>query len=213
MRVDRVIEPSVPIIGLTGGIGSGKTTVSDWFEAQGITVVDADVISRKLTDKGNEVLAMIAQAFGAWVIDAQGAYDRTAMREHIFAHPEARAKLNAIIHPRIQETILDTLSHIRSPYGILSAPLLLENRHQSPLYDLCDRVLVVDVPIAVQLHRASLRDGRNLSQIQQVIDAQIDREERLALADDVVDNSGDLKDLYVQLPPLHAQYLRLAGQH
>lgn len=203
------------VIGLTGGIGSGKSAVSDYFQSLGIAVVDADVIAHTLTAKDSPVLAALRVAFGDWVIDDDGHYDRAAMRAYVFDRPDALAQLNAIMHPAIHEQILGQLQSADSPYVILSVPLLLEGRHKSPnLLSLCDHLMIVDVPVAVQIARASRRDANATAQIEAIIDKQISRDERLTLAKslgaDVIDNQGSLSQLHAKLELLHAQYLAMA---
>lgn len=202
------------VIGLTGGIGSGKTAVSDWFANQGIDVVDADVISRAITAKGSPTLQVLKEHFGAWIIDDKGELDRVALRQYVFDNPTALSQLNAITHPAIRTQIINSLRRASSDYVILSVPLLFEGikGEDKGLIALCQRVLVVDVPPDIQRVRASQRDGKSHAQIQAIIDNQIDRTTRLSLADDVVDNSQDLPHLYRQLPPLHQKYLKLAQQ-
>ncbi len=203
------------VIGLTGGIGSGKTAVSDYFATLDITIIDADVIAHALTAKGSPVLDILKAKFGDWVVDNQGNYDRVAMRAYIFDKPNELATLNAIIHPLIFDKITQQLQASNSPYTILSVPLLLEGRHKSPsLLSLCHHLLVVDVPTDLQLQRASLRDTTTPSQIQAIINRQISRDERLSLAKtlgaDVVDNTGTLDELHSKLAPLHEDYLAMA---
>lgn len=204
-------------IGLTGGIGSGKSAVSDWFERQGIDVIDADVIAHAITAKGSPVLDELAAAFGGWVIDDDGNYHRPAMREHLVAHPDDINELNAITHPHIQRAIHAALDSSNSAYRILSVPLLVEGMNRTPnLAKLCHRILVVDVPIEIQRQRAINRDANKLSHtdklayIDAIIAKQASREQRLAAADDIVDNSGSLDDLYAQLERLHGVYLSKA---
>ncbi|MDO4896484.1 MAG: dephospho-CoA kinase [Moraxella sp.] len=201
------------IIGLTGGIGSGKTAVSDHFATLGIDVIDADVISHAITAKGSPVLDTLAQAFGADII-TNGVLDRNGLRTMVFADPVKLATLNAITHPAIRTQIKHELDHATSAYAILSAPLLLESikGDDKGLTAFCDRILVVDVPPDVQIERASRRDGQTADSIRAIMAKQIDRPSRLTLADDVVDNSGNLGELYAQLDTLHAFYLRLSGQ-
>ncbi len=201
-----------PIIGLTGGIGSGKTLASDWFARQGIDVIDADVISHAITAKGSPLLAVLADTFGADIL-VNGELNRSALRQHVFASPSELAKLNAIMHPAIRSRIKNELDHAKSPYAILSAPLLLESiqGEDKGLTAFCDRILVVDVPPDLQLQRASRRDGQTPQDIQAIIDKQIPRQQRLSLADDVADNSGSPDTLYQQLTVLHQKYLALAN--
>ncbi|OOR92355.1 dephospho-CoA kinase [Moraxella caviae] len=198
-------------IGVTGGIGSGKTAVTDWFASQGIDVIDADVISRTIIKKGSALLASIRAEFGDWVLTAQGEYDRAAMRAHIVANPHAIARLNALTHPAIRDEIMAQLAASTSVYRILSVPLLVEGMAKSPnLAELCDRILVVNVSRQTQIERASRRDGQSVQAICAIIDKQATPQERLAVADDVVDNEGSLAQLYAALQPLHERYLALA---
>lgn len=205
------------IIGLTGGIGSGKSAVSDWFAMQGGDVVDADVIAHAITAKGSPVLDELKDVFGDWVIDSGGNYNRAAMREHILKHPAAITTLNTITHPHIQAQIKDALAKSTSAYCILSVPLLVEGMAKSPnLAELCDRILVVDVPESIQIDRATKRDQIKLSHhqdpiayVKTIIAKQATRQQRLAVADDVVDNGGTLDELYVQLERLHERYLAM----
>lgn len=203
------------IIGLTGGIGSGKTAVSDYFAGLGIDVIDADVITHKLTQKGSDTLKKLQHTFGDWVIDQEGNYDRKAMRAYVFDNPNALQKLNAIMHPAIKDAINQALAMATSSYVILSVPLLFETRHNQPsLLSLCDCLLVIDVPTSLQQTRASQRDGNNLAQIQSIIDKQISRADRLALATtlgaDIIQNTGTLDELFAKLAPLHQKYQQLA---
>lgn len=200
-------------IGLTGGIGSGKTVASDYFATLGIDVVDADIISHAITAKGSPVLNELQMAFGMEIVQ-DGELNRSLLRNLAFADADKLARLNAITHPAIRRQILQELQQATSPYVILSAPLLLESikGDDKGLSALCDRILVIDVPLKVQLHRASGRDGQSMAQIHNIINKQIDRSTRLALADDIVDNTGDLLDLHRQLDKLHEQYLRLVSK-
>lgn len=204
-------------IGLTGGIGSGKSAASEWFCQQGIDIIDADVIAHAITDKGSPVLDELSSAFGDWVINADGTYNRPAMRTHILDNPSAIHRLNAITHPYIQTQIKTALACSTSIYRILAVPLLVEGMTKSPnLAELCDRILVVDVPESLQIERASQRDAHKLSHqdaqeyIKTIIAKQAHRTQRLAVADDVVDNSQSLAHLHTQLQALHAFYLQLA---
>lgn len=199
------------IIGLTGGIGSGKTAVSDYFATLGIDIIDADVISHAITAKGSPILDKLAEAFGRDII-VDGELDRSRLRQLVFGDPAKLATLNAITHPAIRTQIKHELDHASTPYTILSAPLLLESikGDDKGLTAFCDRILVVDVPPDVQIERASQRDGQTADGIRAIMAKQIDRPSRLALADDVVDNSKDLDCLYKQINELHDKYLSLA---
>lgn len=200
-----------PIIGLTGGIGSGKTAASDWFSAQGIVVVDADVIAHRLTQKDSPLLTTLKAAFGEWVVTPSGEYNRPAMRQWAFNDPTSLARLNAIIHPAVYQACLSALVAAKSPYAILSVPLLIEGKDKKnhSLFALCDRILVVNVDKATQVKRASLRDGVSSEQIARIIQNQASQEQRLFYADDIIDNSGTLESLYQNLLPLHQKYLTL----
>lgn len=196
------------IIGLTGGIGSGKTAVSDYFATLGIDIVDADVISHAITAKGSPILVQLQHAFGADIVK-MGELDRARLRQIVFADSAKLVTLNAITHPAIRQTIQDQLSCATSDYVILSAPLLLESikGDDKGLTALCHRILVVDVPVSLQIQRACQRDGRSEDEILSIISRQISREKRLSYADDIVDNSQDLAYLHRQLDRLHQLYL------
>ena len=194
------------ILGLTGGIGSGKSAASQWFENQGIQVVDADVVAREVVQKGQPTLNQIQQTFGDWVLLADGSLDRRALREHIFQDPAARQQLEKITHPAIRQSIIQQLQQAQSPYVILVSPLLFEsNQHQ-----LVQHSLLIDVDEATQIQRASQRDGHNIEHIQQIIAAQMPRHQKQQLANDIVLNNGSLDALYQQLKVLHLGYLQRA---
>jgi len=200
------------IVGLTGGIGSGKTAASDWFAAQGIAVVDADVVAREVVMVGQPALLEIAETFGDWVLQPDGALDRAVLRQHVFLHPEDRQKLEKITHARIHVAMAQQLQAATSPYVILVSPLLLESG-KAGLSSLCQRILVVDVPEEVQRIRAGARDGQTPESIDRIMAVQIARTDRLAQADDVVVNDGELTHLYQQLRVLHSQYLEMSRDH
>lgn len=191
------------IVGLTGGIGSGKSAASQWFEHQDIEVVDADVVAREVVQPGQPALEKIAQHFGDWVLQADGQLDRRALRDYIFQHPEARQQLEAITHPIIRQSILSQLQQAQSAYVILVSPLLFETGQDRMTH----RNLLVDVSEATQLKRASQRDAQSTEQIQKIIATQMPRSEKLKRADDVVHNEGTLDELYQQLMRLHTDYL------
>lgn len=194
------------IVGLTGGIGSGKSAASAWFEQQGILVVDADIVAREVVEVGQPALIEVQKHFGDWVLDEQGCLNRSALRDYIFKHPEARQQLEAITHPVIRNSIIQQLNQALSPYAILASPLLLETDQHL----LCQRNLLIDVPVELQLVRASQRDGQSREQIERIIAVQMPRLEKQQRAHDIADNSGTLEDLYQQLQPLHEHYLQLA---
>jgi len=197
------------VLGLTGGIGSGKSAASQWFEAQGIAVVDADIVAREVVDIGQPTLQQIQQAFGDWVLLKDGSLNRRALREHIFQSPEARKTLENITHPAIRTSIIQQLHAAQSPYAILVSPLLFEtNQHE-----LTQHTLLIDAAIELQIQRASQRDRQNVEQIQKIIAAQMPREQKCAMADDIVLNDGELEHLYAHLTPLHEKYLKMAAQN
>lgn len=193
-------------IGLTGGIGSGKSAASDYFRRLGIPVIDTDELARELVEPGQPALQEIVQAFGDGMLDADGRLDRAALRKTVFSDAGKRKQLERILHPRIRETTGELAAAIDAPYCILVIPLLLETDYP---YDL-DRVLVIDVPADLQVQRVMERNGMSRAEIEAIIDSQVTRKERLEVADDVVVNDGDLDRLYGQLEHLHRTYLDLA---
>ncbi|WP_202741143.1 MULTISPECIES: dephospho-CoA kinase [Acinetobacter] len=194
------------ILGITGGIGSGKSAATQWFESQGISVVDADVVAREVVEPGQPALQAIQQAFGDWVLLEDGNLDRRALREHIFQFPQARQTLEKITHPAIRQSIIQQLQQAESPYVILVSPLLFEtNQHQ-----LTHHTLLVDADEQTQLQRASQRDGQSEEQIRKIIAAQMPRAQKQQLANDIVVNDGLLEHLHQQLKPLHLSYLQRA---
>ena len=197
------------VLGLTGGIGSGKSAASQWFEAQGIAVVDADIVAREVVNIGQPALQQIQQAFGDWVLLEDGSLNRRALRKYIFQSPEARKTLENITHPAIRTSIIQQLHAAQSPYAILVSPLLFEtNQHE-----LTQHTLLIDAAIELQIQRASQRDGQNVEQIQKIIAAQMPREQKRAMADDIVLNDGELEHLYAHLTPLHEKYLQMTAQN
>lgn len=194
------------VVGLTGGIGSGKTAASDYLASLGITVVDADLASRVIVEPGQPALAAIEARFGAEVIAADGTLDRRALRERVFADPEQRKALEAITHPAIGAEIMRQLQASRSPYTVLVSPLLLETSQ----HRMAQRILLIDVPEALQVARTTSRDEVPAAQVEAIMAAQMPREEKRARADDIVVNDGDLSHLQAQLDTLHARYLEMA---
>lgn len=197
------------VVGLTGGIGSGKSEVSRRFEALGIKVVDADIISRDVVAPNSPALQSIKSRFGETIINAEGALDRAQLRAIIFSQPQEKTWLEALLHPLIRQQIIHQLNTATSPYAILSSPLLLETTQRQ----LVDRILVIDASEDLQLARASARDGNKSTQIRAIMKTQLPRAERCALADDIIANQGDLAELDQQVLRLHAAYLSLAQQH
>lgn len=195
-------------VGLTGGIGSGKSAVAQLFRQHGITVVDADQAAREAVLPGSPALAAIRAHFGAAVLKEDGSLDRAWLRDAVFADPKQRQWLEALLHPAIAVLIDEALNSATSPYAILESPLLLETSQHA----LVDRVLVVDVSEATQVARAVRRDGSDEAQIRAIMDAQISRHGRLGRADDIIDNDGSLSALEPAVAALHQRYLALAGQ-
>ena len=191
------------IIGLTGGIGSGKTAVSDIFEELGIRVVDADLASRVVVEKGRPSLEEIAKHFGQGILTEEGELDRAKLREIIFNSDEEKNWLESLLHPAIARQIQDELKASSSPYTILVSPLLLETNQK----DFCNKVLVVDVPVETQIERTLKRDDVSLDQVQSIIKAQISRDKRLELADEVIVNDKSLEDLQLAVSKLHQQFI------
>lgn len=195
-------------VGLTGGIGSGKSAAADRFEALGAAIVDSDRIAHELTGPGGAAMEAIEAAFGTAVIGADGALDRVAMRAQVFAAPEARVRLEGILHPLIRAESLRRVAEARAPYVMLVVPLLIES---GSFRERCDRIAVVDCPEAVQIARVQARSGLDEAQVRAIMAAQATREARLAAADDVIDNSADLTHLNRQVEVLHTRYLALSG--
>jgi len=191
------------IIGLTGGIGSGKTAVSDTFKSLGIDIVDADVSSRRVVEKGQPALDDIQAHFGDGILDSENNLDRTKLREIIFKNPQERVWLEKLLHPKIAEHIKDQLESSNSPYCVLVSPLLLETEQKS----YCSFVLVVDVPEESQVARTAKRDGVSEEQVKNIISAQIDREKRLEQADEIIINDGSMEELKEKVVVLHTKYL------
>jgi dephospho-CoA kinase len=193
-------------IGLTGGIASGKSTVADMFARLGVPVIDTDVIARQVVAAGEPALAEIREAFGAGVIAADGTLDRTAMRTLVFGDERARRKLEAILHPRIRKATVDQAGAADGAYQVIVVPLLVE----SSLREFVDRVLVVDCDEGTQVARLLERDAESEQQARRILAAQSTRAERLAIADDVISNDGNLEDTREQVEALHQAYLREA---
>jgi len=193
------------IIGLTGGIGSGKSTVAEAFRQLGIETVDADQASRAVVEPGMPALAAISAQFGSQIIQADGSLDRAALRQIIFTDPAQKLWLESLLHPLIRDWIIEQLKAATSPYVILESPLLFEtDQHQ-----LVHKTVLVDLPEALQIERACARDGNQADQIQRIIDAQMPREEKLSRADIVLDNSESLDTLAARVTAVHQTLLSL----
>ena len=198
---------SALVVGITGGIGSGKSAVTDRFQQRGITVVDADVAARIIVEPGQPALSAIAEHFGRDILTAEGALDRARLRQRVFAQASERLWLEQLTHPLIGEEILRQLNASNSPYTILSSPLLLETSQRQ----LADCVVVVDVPEEIQLQRTMKRDHNDEEQVRRIMAAQMSRADRLAQADFVIDNSRSLADLDEEVERLHREFLRRTG--
>lgn len=196
-------------IGLTGGIASGKSAVASAFEALGIVVTDADLAAREAVAPGSEGLADVVTAFGHDVLAADGSLDRAAMRRRIFGDDDARKQLEAIVHPRVRETLARACERVTSPYAIAAIPLLAEVGGRNA-YPWLQRILVVDVPVELQRTRLLARDGIDDALADRMIAAQATRAQRLAIADDVIVNTGSLDDLQRQVAALDARFRALA---
>ncbi len=201
------------IIGLTGGIASGKTSVTDRFAALGAPVIDADVLAREVVAPGSDGLAAVVEAFGSDYLNADGALDRTRLRQRVFRDDAARRRLEAIVHPRVgmlRQQRVDEARGAGAPYCINAVPLLLETGLDAE----CDRVLVVDAPEAVQIQRIQARDGGDAASARAIIERQTERWTRLQRADDVIDNGDDASPetaLTPQVRALDRKYRRLAA--
>jgi dephospho-CoA kinase len=196
-------------IGLTGGIASGKTVVSNHFSRLGVPVIDTDIISRELVEPGKPALQQIENRLGKDFIHPDGSLNRQKLRQHIFSHPEARHTLEDILHPAIRQEISHRLDAIHdTPYAIVVIPLLVENGLQS----MVDRVLLVDIPEDLQIQRVCLRDGIEEDQAKQILAAQASRKQRRASADDLIENSKDMNALLARVESLHRHYLSLASE-
>ncbi len=197
------------VVGLTGGIGSGKSAAAEEFARLGATVIDTDAIAHELTRAGGAAVDDVRRLFGDAYVEASGAMDRARVRELVFADPAAKKKLEALLHPMIRAESQRRIDSAKGPYAVHVVPLLVE----SP--DYCrrvDRVLVIDCPEELQLARVRMRSGLSEQEVQRIIAAQVPRRERLAAADDVIDNGGSLDALRRQVQTLHERYVVLAGE-
>ena len=194
-------------VGLTGGIASGKSVVADMFADLGAPVIDTDVVARQVVAPGEAGLTAVVEAFGSGILNEEGALDRAALRQQVFADHHARRRLEAILHPLIRTRTLAQLEALDSPYALVAVPLLVETGFAA----LVDRVLVVDCPRSAQLARLMARDEHTQEDAARIIAAQTSREARLEAADDVIDNSGDLSATQTQVRELHERYLELSA--
>ena len=191
------------ILGLTGGIGSGKSAVSAMFEKLGITVVDADIVAREVVEPGSVGLKKIVEHFGKTILTSEGVLDRAKLRGIIFDNETEKAWLNALLHPLIRESMLKQLQQATSDYVILVAPLLFENG----LEKLCNHTLLIDVPVTTQITRTSERDNVSEAQAKKIIASQMSRADKQLKADDILDNDRALSEVAIDVKKLHQEYL------
>ena len=197
---------SMFVVGLTGGIGSGKTIASDRFEELGVKVVDADIASRVVVEIGKPALSSIEGEFGSDVISDDGSLNRAKLREIIFKDDEAKSWLESLLHPLIGQHILDEIASATSRYVILVSPLLFETTQ----FQMCNRTLLIDVPKDIQILRTAKRDKVPESQVEKIIASQMDRDQKIGKADDVIVNDGEIGDLISKIDKIHQRYIELA---
>lgn len=190
-------------VGLTGGIGSGKSTVSDCFAARGVPIIDTDVLARELTASEGPAIEAIRAVFGDSVMQADGALDRAALRRRVFADVDARRQLEAILHPLIHHRVERARERLTAPYVLIVIPLLVET---AGYRDVLDRILVVDCSEDLQITRVMARSGLDRDEVKAILAAQASRADRLAVADDIIDNSGTPENLDAQVALLHQRY-------
>ena len=194
------------IVGLTGGIGSGKTLVSDYFKSLGIVIVDADVVSRQVVEPGTEALKKIAEKFDSDILNADGTLNRRVLRDIIFNNPDEKQWLENLLHPLIGLETARQLQTSKSPYTIFVSPLLIEIGQ----YKMTNRILVVDAPENLQVSRTVERDNTQAENVQSIMNTQASREKRLEMADDVILNNSDINSLHKKIDDLHQHYLKLS---
>ncbi|MFV1873658.1 MAG: dephospho-CoA kinase [Oleiphilus sp.] len=196
------------IVGLSGGIGSGKTAASDTFAELGVNIIDADIVAREVVEPGSKALKSIAKHFGNDILLNDGSLNRANLRQRIFSSPEEKSWLENLLHPIIRQEIKHQLSQSNSAYTILVSPLLFETDQQ----ELVDRTLLIDVPEELQITRASQRDNNSAEQIQKIIDSQLPRNVKLKKADDVICNDKAIEYLKSEIEKIHSYYLELAHE-
>ena len=194
-------------VAMTGGIGSGKSSIARQFAAFGITIIDADLIAREVVEPGTPALQAIEARYGTSILTREGTLDRARLRDIIFQTPEEKSWLTALLHPLINARTQQLIAQATSPYVLWVVPLLVENQLQHQ----ADRVLVIDVDEATQIARTQQRDQISRAQVQRILAAQATRQQRLACADDIIDNSGEPEEALPQVAELHQRYLRLAA--
>ena len=196
------------VVGLTGGIGSGKSAAAQIFRTCGVEVIDADSLAREVVEPGQPALSDIAAYFGSELLTAEGHLDRAALRKIVFSNPEQKSWLENLLHPLIAELLQRRLNATKSPYAILESPLLLETEQ----YKLVDRVIVIDVNKEIQIARSVRRDGSDEAVIRSIIASQIDRSKRIQHADDLVSNEEGLEQLREKVEALHSKYLGMVAE-
>lgn len=196
------------LIGLTGGIGCGKTLVTDSFARLGVPIIDADLVSRQLVEPGQAALELIIKRFGCNMLLPDGNLNRQLLRDIVFKDESARADLEKIVHPRIRTRMNELAQAIAAPYVILAIPLLFEKSYEQ----MVDRILVIDCSLEQQIERTSARDGVTQEQVRSIIDTQVSRSYRVAAADDLIDNSGSFEQLIPQIEALHKKYLAILAK-
>ncbi|WP_150539167.1 dephospho-CoA kinase [Actinobacillus vicugnae] len=198
------------VVGLTGGIGSGKTTIANLFAELGVPLIDADIVARQVVAKGSPLLDKIVEHFGVDILAENGSLDRARLRQIIFNQSQEKHWLNNLLHPAIRQEMLQQIQQCSAPYLLFVVPLLIENN----LIEICDRVLVIDVDASIQLERASKRDQNKIEIIKNIMASQVSRAERLRYADDVIENNMPLEQggekIKMQVSELHQHYLELA---
>lgn len=205
---DDVKSVSQLIVGLTGGIGSGKSAATSFFAELGVDIVDADLVARQVVEPGTFVLEQIVDHFGIEILLPNGALNRSALRQRIFAEPLEKVWLESLLHPLIREETIRQLNDVRSQYGILSSPLLLETGQNA----LTNRVLLIDAPEHLQIERTQRRDTTTTEAVVTIMATQWSREQRVARADDLIINDGDLQHLQNQVVQMHAKYFALQSR-
>jgi len=194
------------IVGLTGGIGSGKSAAANFFQNEGITVIDADGLSREVIEEGTPGFASIVEYFGSKIIDSDGSINREHLRKEVFDDDKKKKLLESIIHPLVRELMVKKIAASKSPYSIVMVPLIFETNSMSNY----NRILVIDCDPKLQLERAMLRDNNSKSQIQKIMDSQCSREERISIANDIIPNNDSLENLKIRSIAMHKFYLGLS---
>ena len=194
------------IVGLTGGIGSGKSAAANFFQNEGITVIDADDLSREVTERDTPGFEKIVDCFGSAIIDSDGSINRAFLRQEVFDDEKKKKLLESIIHPLVRDLMIEKITASQSPYSIIMVPLIFETNSMNNY----NRILVIDCDPIVQLERAMLRDKNSKIQIQKIIDSQCSREERISIANDIIPNNDSLENLKIRSIAMHKFYLGLS---